>query len=223
MTVGLEGAPVVAGDPPVATAPPDAPSYLVVVARSQPGLFEHLRDRLCGDPKTIVLLDRRLTSRPAADRRHRQREDALATHGAVVIRLHPRYERTHTNTNVVTRIRGGQRMEETDALNERQRIDRWLEESQYLTGRLIPTFLDDRERLKAKLDSLEGETERLRAELNETRRELSQAQGEVQFYKNEHASMADTFAGLMEQFGQMQKPLSDVYRRLQSPHAQPVG
>jgi len=224
MTVGLEGAPVVAGDPPVATAPPDAPSYLVVVARSQPGLFEHLRRRLHGDPKTIVLLDRRLTSRTAADRRHRQRADALATHGAVVIRLHPGYEGSCMNSNVVTRIRGGQRMmEETDALNERQRIDRWLEESQYLTGRLIPTFLDDRERLKAKLDSLEGETERLRAELNEMRRELSQAQGEVQFYKNEHATMADTFAGLVDQFSQMQKPLSDVYRRLQSPHAQPVG
>lgn len=223
MTVGLEGAPVVAGDPPVATAPPDAPSYLVVVARSQPGLFEYLGDRLRGDPHTVVIMDRRLTSRPAGGRRQRQREDALAIHGAVVVSRHPRYRRTHTNTNVVTRIRGGERMEETDALSERQRIDRWLEESQYLTGRLIPTFLDDRERLKAKLDSLEAETERLRAELNEARRELSQAQGEVQFYKNEHASMAETFAGLMEQFGQMQKPLSEVYRRLQSPHAQPVG
>lgn len=113
-------------------------------------------------------------------------------------------------------------MEDADVLNERQRIDRWLEESQYLTGRLIPTFLDDRERLKAKVDVLESEAERLRAELNEARRDLSQMQGEVQFYKNEHAAMAETFAGIMDQFGQMQRPLSDVYRRLQAPHAQSV-
>ena len=104
MTEGLEGAPVVAGDPPVVTALPDAPSYLVIVARSQPGLFEHLRDRLRGDPKSMVIVDRRLTSRPAVDRCHRQREDALATHGAVVIRLHPRYEASGTDSNSVTGI-----------------------------------------------------------------------------------------------------------------------
>ena len=32
-------------------------------------------------------------------------------------------------------------------LEDRQRVDRWLEESQYLLGRLIPGYLEDRERL----------------------------------------------------------------------------
>lgn len=223
MSVGLEEqAPAFAGDLPVVAARPAATRYyLVVVARSQDGVFKHLRDRFRGDPKTTVVLDRRRTPRPVDDWRLRQRDDALAAHGAVVIRL----DRPITDVGIdhFTGITGGQRMEENEALSERQRIDRWLEESQYLTGRLIPTFLDDRERLKAKLDSVEAEAERLRQELAETRRELGIAQGEVQFFKNEHAALADAFAGIMEHFGHVQKPLSDVYRRLQSPHAQPVG
>ena len=35
-------------------------------------------------------------------------------------------------------------MEQTQ--DERQRVDRWLEESQYLIGRLIPAYLEDRDR-----------------------------------------------------------------------------
>ena len=99
---------------------------------------------------------------------------------------------------------------------DRQRVDRWLEESQYLIGRLIPGFLDDRERLKAKMDSAEQDAERLRAEAAELRKEVAALQSEVQYYRAEQAAAADALAGIMDHLSQLQKPASDLYRRLQS-------
>ncbi|OLC17219.1 MAG: hypothetical protein AUH29_02960 [Candidatus Rokubacteria bacterium 13_1_40CM_69_27] len=109
-------------------------------------------------------------------------------------------------------------MQDAEILEDRQRIDRWLEESQYLTGRLIPGFLDDRDRLKGKLQNIEQDCERLRTEIGELRKEMSRLQGEVQFYQSEHAAAAEAFAGIMEQLSHLQKPVSDLYRRFQSAH-----
>src|SRR5205823_7481381 len=53
--------------------------YLIVVARTEPAVYEHLRNRHVGDPKVKVLLDRRgapdaesMDGAPPVDRRHRR-------------------------------------------------------------------------------------------------------------------------------------------------------
>ena len=108
-----------------------------------------------------------------------------------------------------------------EGFEDRQRIDRWIEESQYLIGRLIPTCLDDRERLKGKLEAAEQESAKLRQEVVELRKEASDLQSETQYFRSEHVAMAEALAGVIEHLNQMQKPLHDVHRRLQA--TQPAG
>ena len=67
-----------------------------------------------------------------------------------------------------------------EGLEDRQRVDRWIEESQYLIGRLIPSILDDRERLRGKLEAAEQECVRLRQEIGELRKEVADLQSETQ-------------------------------------------
>ena len=101
-------------------------------------------------------------------------------------------------------------------LEDRQRVERWLEESQYLLGRLIPGYLDDRERLKTRLASSEQDCERLRLEADGLRRELSVLAAEVQHYRNEQGATAEAFAAVLGQLNDLQKPLSEMQRRLQA-------
>ena len=88
-------------------------------------------------------------------------------------------------------------MNEVD-LEDRQRVERWLEESQYLLGRLIPGYIDDRERLKMRLVGAEEDADRLRHEIEGLRREVASLLAELQHHRNEQA---------------------EVHRRLQSVHA----
>jgi hypothetical protein len=67
-----------------------------------------------------------------------------------------------------------------EGLEDRQRVDRWIEESQYLIGRMIPGILDDRERLRGKLEAAEQECVRLRQEIGELRKEVADLQSETQ-------------------------------------------
>src|SRR5207247_984197 len=82
---------------------------------------------------------------------------------------------------------------------DRQRVDRWLEESQYLLGRLIPGYLEDRERLKARLAGSEADCQRLRLEVDGLRREVSGLLAELQHQRNEQAATAETFATVLGQ------------------------
>ena len=102
-----------------------------------------------------------------------------------------------------------------EGLEDRQRVDRWVEESQYLLGRVVPGLLDDRERLKGKLEASEHECMRLRQEVGELRKEVSDLQSETQFFRNEHVAMAGAVREVLEHLSQIQKPLNDVHRRLQ--------
>ena len=104
---------------------------------------------------------------------------------------------------------------EREALEDRQRVDRWLEEGQYLLGRIIPAFLDDRERLRGRLEAAEQDCERLRHEVSELRKEVGTLQTR---YRNEQSAMAEAFGGVMDLLGQLHKPLADINRRLQPIH-----
>lgn len=196
------------------------PEYLVIVARSDPKLFEYLSRRFAGEPHTEVRLDRRGTGGTLAplggvDRRRtahsgQQFEFALSSCGVAVVRRtpengeHPVAFHSHPPEGP---------MEQTQ--DERQRVDRWLEESQYLIGRLIPAYLEDRDRIRTRLESADQECDRLRQEVGELRRELGILQAEVQHYRGEHHAAAEVFASMISHLTEMQKPMQETYRRLQ--------
>jgi hypothetical protein len=196
------------------------PEYLVIVARSDPKLFEYLGRRFAGERHTEVRLDLRgtgetLTPPGGVDRRRaapsgQNFELALSSCGVAVVRRvpengeHPRVAHSHPQEGP---------MEQTQ--DERQRVDRWLEESQYLIGRLIPTYLEDRDRIRTRLESADQECDRLRQEVGELRRELGILQAEVQYYRGEHQAAAEVFASMISHLSEMQKPMQETYRRLQ--------
>src|SRR5688572_8167934 len=148
-------------------------SYVVVVPTKESSLFEYLERRFKGDPAVSVVLDRRATQRPSPAAASRS---VVLVQGVTVIR------RGDTTTAAPECVQstcsggeeGGKRMSDgQEMLEDRQRVDRWLEESQYLLGRLIPGYLDDRDRLRVRLVSAEAESDRLRQEIEALRRDLA--------------------------------------------------
>jgi hypothetical protein len=203
--------------------------YIVVVARGETALYDYLDHGFCRDAKVEVVLDRRRGDRrhdarsPAqerrrSDRRRRQVEDPLTFNRVLVVR---RYADSPPSVHVpsaATRNPEGKErrlMGEMEPLDDRHRVNRWLEESQYLIGRLIPGFLDDRDRLRLKLEQAEQDAERLRHEVSELRKEVNDLQSERQFFQTEQTAMAEAFGSVMDHLGQMHKPLNEVLRRLQ--------
>jgi DNA repair exonuclease SbcCD ATPase subunit len=173
-------------------------------------LFEYLEQRFKGDPATSVLVERRKIPRPAP-------RAVVLMQGVTVVRLGdpPQFMTPLISPRPDDRR---QTMSEID-LEDRQRVDRWLEESQYLLGRLIPGYLDERERLKTRLAGSEADCDRLRHELEGLRREVASLVAELQHHRNEQASTAEAFAAVLGQLSDLQKPLNEVHRRLQSVHA----
>ena len=160
-----------------------------------------------------MVLDRRATRRPSPAVAFRS---VVLVQGVTVIyrgdatTVEPQC--VHTSREVAegeTGMSDGQEM-----LEDRQRVDRWLEESQYLLGRLIPGYLDDRDRLRVRLVSAEAESDRLRQEIEALRRDLAGLQGELQYQRSEQSAAAEAFASVLNQLTELQKPLSEVHRRL---------
>ncbi|MBI4011188.1 MAG: hypothetical protein HY359_02680 [Candidatus Rokubacteria bacterium] len=198
--------------------------YLVIVEPEEAALCAYLRRRFAGDAEVRVFTDRRRAPRPSAgapaglgtpegDRRRRGSggarrfcwiADATSPDGPSAARSRP--------DNGPSPEERGEFME---GLEERQRVDRWIEESQYLIGRMIPGLLDDRERLRGKLDAAEQECARVRQEIGELRKEIGDLQSETQFFRTEHVAMVEALREVIDHIGQVQKPLNDVFRRLQ--------
>ncbi len=80
----------------------------------------------------------------------------------------------------------------------RERITRWMEESKELFA-LLPEFLEIEQKLSAKTDHAEKESERLRKELNELRKELGEAKTQG--------------VGMRKEHGEIQKELDDLRKQ----------
>jgi hypothetical protein len=189
--------------------------YVVVVPARESSLFEYLERRFKGDRAVSVVLDRRATRRPSPAAASRSVE---LVQGVTVIR---RGDATTAAPELVQSMcggeEGGKRMSDgQEMLEDRQRVDRWLEESQYLLGRLIPGYLDDRDRLRVRLVSAEAESDRLRQEIEALRRDVAGLQGELQYQRSEQTAAAEAFASVLNQLTELQKPLGEVHRRLAS-------
>jgi hypothetical protein len=188
-------------------------SFIVVVPAKESSLFEYLERRFKGDPAVSVVLDRRATQRPSPAVASRS---VVLVMGVTVIR---RGDATTVEPECVQSTgqdeEGGTSMSDgQEMLEDRQRVDRWLEESQYLLGRLIPGYLDDRDRLRVRLVSAEAESDRLRQEIEALRRDLAGLQGELQYQRSEQTAAAEAFASVLNQLTELQKPLGEVHRRL---------
>jgi len=197
-------------------------AYLVVVAASEEALYRYLKARFDADAGTQVMLDRRrrggmlsgAVDRGAAERRRSQSVEILSPQRVAVIRLTASAGGDRVSVNEPAGKRGTVSMEGIEGLEDRQRVDRWLEESQYLVGRLVPAYLDDRERVRARLDVVEQDNERLRTELAESRREAAELRGELETHRSERASVADSFGAIVEHLAALQRPINEISRRI---------
>jgi hypothetical protein len=193
----------------------------VVVAATDEGLYHYLKARFDTDAGTQVILDRRRRGglrlggddRQAAERRRAQSGEILAFQRVAVIRLTAAAGEDQAMVTEPAGTGGTASMEGTEGPEDRQRVDRWIEESQYI-GRIVPNYLDDRDRVRARLEAVEQDNERLRTELGEARREIAELRSDIELHRTDRASVADSFGVIVEHLAALQKPISDVSRRL---------
>src|SRR4030095_5866793 len=204
--------------------------YLIVVARTEPAVYEHLRNRHFGDPKVRVMLDRRgavdveLMDSPLPAERRRRRSSLMtgASHELVALSHETPVESPAPNPQpVASHEETPPQMSQIETVDDTQRTTRWLAESQYQLSHVIPSLVDERDRLRRALEAREQECERLGGELGELRRSHGAIQGELDALRGERSAMAEAFGGVVGLLGQLQRPLSDIAHRLQA--AQPVG
>jgi hypothetical protein len=198
-------------------------SYLVVVAASEPSLFHYLKQRFEPDPSTWVILDRRHrlapgdpADPPVVERRRPHMAQILSSQRVAVIRLTDDPTVSGPVVNETAGQGGKESMEGMEGLEDRQRVDRWLEESQYLIGRMIPAYLDDRDRMRGRLETSEHESERLRGELTDARQEIAELRAELEFLRSERASVAESFNTIVEHLTALQKPVNEISRHVHS-------
>jgi hypothetical protein len=152
--------------------------------------------------------------RQGADRRRVHAEEILSFQRMAVVRLTATAGEDPARASEPAGRGGRTSMEGIEGLEDRQRVDRWLEESQYLIGRLVPAYLDDRDRLRSRIEVVEQDNERLRTELGEARREAAELRNDLDFHRTERATVADSFGAILEHLAALQKPINDVSRRL---------
>jgi len=114
-------------------------------------------------------------------------------------------------------------MGENETVEDRQRLERWLEDGQYMLGRVVPSLVEERDRLKVRAESAEEECGRMRHEILELRKVVNDLNGEGQYLRQEQAAIAESVGALMGQLAELQRPLHDVHRRIQSVGARPLG
>ena len=205
--------------------------YLIVVARTEPAVYEHLRNRHLGDPKVRVMLDRRgamdveMTDVPPIDRRRRRSSLMTgASHELVALAHEAPAEAPSPNPQPRAPYEEAPRqMSQIETVDEAQRTTRWLAESQYQISHVIPSLIEERDRLRRALEAREQEFERLGGELGELRRTHSALQGELDALRGERTAVAEAFGGVVDMLGQLHRPLADIARRLQTAQLVAVG
>jgi hypothetical protein len=206
-------APIAGPSPP----PRTVVGHLLIIGSRETRLYRHLQAALATDSKTVVLMDRRRTDTGAptgvAERRQR-----------TIVRRHLRFDLLESvyvdivRTEVVRTPRLEEHVNngELATIDERERVERWVEDRQYVIGRLIPGLLEDRERWRAKAEAAEQESDQLRFEITALRKEVALRESERQHIGSEQVAIAEAFRRAMEHLTQLQQPLNDVAHRLHS-------
>src|SRR2546428_736108 len=131
--------------------------YLIVVARTEPAVYEHLRNRHLGDPKVRVMLGRRgavefetADAAPPVDRRRRRSSLMTgASHELVALAHEVAAETPSPNPQPSAPYEEAPRqMSQIETVDDSQRTTRWLAESQYQLSHVIPSLVEERDRLR---------------------------------------------------------------------------
>lgn len=107
-------------------------------------------------------------------------------------------------------------MEQINASEARQRVERWAEEGQELLARILPTILDECDRLQARAEAAEQNAGRLRSELGEVERELSDLRTVNDHLRREQAEIRTVFVKLADQASQLLQPLNEMLTKMES-------
>lgn len=97
----------------------------------------------------------------------------------------------------------------------RQRLERWIEESQYLLGRIIPGIIQERDRLRVRAEAAEDACEQLGREAANLRKEVSELHLEVQSLRNELAEIGQAADAVIEHLTQSMHPMHQIQQKLQ--------
>ena len=170
----------------------EADYFVIIVARHEVDLFRYLTLHCDGDPRVSVVLG--------------------DTGGRlVVVERYP----PPSHEDVIS-------MNENESVEERQRLERWLEDGQFMLGRIVPSLMEERDRLRARAEAAEEHCERLRQELNELHKTVTDLHSERQYIRQEQAAIAESVGTLLSQFTDLQRPLHDAHRRLLSVGSHPI-
>jgi uncharacterized protein (DUF3084 family) len=104
---------------------------------------------------------------------------------------------------------------EVESTETRQRVDRWMEEGQFLLGRVMPELLDERDRLRNRSELAEQERDKLRQELNLLQEEMNALRDENQRYRAEQMAAAQSVGTMMDHVHQVLQPMHELVQRLQ--------
>src|SRR2546426_5125858 len=228
MIADLAGPPAPADEPNRGSMP----RSLIVAARTDPAVYAPLRNRHLGAPKVRVMLDRRgavefetADAAPPVDRR-RGRSSLMTgpSHELVALAHEVAAETPSPNPQPSAPYEEAPRqMSQIETVDDSQRTTRWLAESQSQLSHVIPSLVEERDRLRRALESREQECERLGGELGELRRIHGALQGELDALRGERTAVAEAFGGVVDMLGQMHRPLADIARRLQTTPPVPVS
>ena len=168
-------------------------SVVIVVAREEPDLLRYLRLRFARDPTITVVAG-----------------DTGGEYVAIERRPSPSSGKDLS------------RMSEHDTVEDRRRLERWLEDGRYMLGEAVPALVEERDRLRTRAEAAEDECGRLRHEVLELRKVINDLNSEGQYLRQEHAAIAESLDALLGQLAELQRPLHEVQRRIQSVGARPA-
>jgi len=113
-------------------------------------------------------------------------------------------------------------MTETGITGTRQQVERWIEESQYLLGRVIPSVFDDNHRLRERATAADAECDRMREEVATLRREVHELQSELVGIRGQHdqlkgqqSAVAESLSRAVHHMNELLQPINEMVARLQ--------
>jgi chromosome segregation ATPase len=114
-------------------------------------------------------------------------------------------------------------IEHAEVTEARQQVERWLEDSQYVLGRLIPGVLEENRRLRDRAQAAEqdcertrGETACLRQENGELQAELKALRGQHDHLRDQQAALADVVGRAAHHLSQLVSPINELVARVQT-------
>ena len=103
----------------------------------------------------------------------------------------------------------------------RQQVERWIEESQYLLGRIIPSVFDDNQRLRERTAAAEADCDRMREEIAALRREVHDLNSELTGLRGQHdqlkaqqAAVTESLSRAVHHMNALIQPMNDMVARL---------